>query len=163
MIRVREVEARPDYTLALVFSDGTRGVANLRPLLDKKPFTSLRHEGAFLQAYVDRGAVEWPDPIGIGIASETLYAMAHDLKKPESVEQAVANEREVSLRELRRIAGMTQEQTAEAMGIDQGQLSRFERQDDMRVSSLRAYVEALGGELEVVARVGDKRITIRGV
>jgi hypothetical protein len=46
--------------------------------------------------------------------------------------------------------------------MDQGQLSRLERQDDMRVSTLCRCVEALGGKLEVAVVLGDKRFSIRG-
>jgi hypothetical protein len=49
------------------------------------------------------------------------------------------------------------------MGIDQGQLSRFERSNDRKLSSLRQYVEALGGKLEVVAVIGARRHALRDV
>lgn len=161
MLKIKEVTAGPGFNLALKFSDGTRGIADMRALLEMPPFKKLRVEKEFLQAYVDHGAVEWPS--GVGVATETLYAMAHDLKRPESVADVEANELEMSLRELRKLAGITQVEAASALEIDQGQLSRFERQEDMKLSSLRRYVEALGGELELVAVVGDKRITLRGV
>jgi hypothetical protein len=161
MIKVRGVEARPEHKLAVRFSDGTRGVVDFRPLLEKAPFRALRNEKVFAEAYVDHGAVEWP--CDVGIASEALYAMAHGMKVPETLEEARANEFEMSLGELRKLAGVTQVDAAGAMAMDQGQLSRFERQEDRKLSTLRRYVEALGGELEVVAVLGDKRIVLRGV
>ena len=42
----------------------------------------------------------------------------------------------------------------------QGQVSETERRQDLRLSTLRSYVEALGGELEVIASFGDKRIKL---
>lgn len=99
----------------------------------------------------------------MGIATEALYAIAHGLPHPTTLEQAKANERAMSLREVRALAGVTQAEVAEEMGMDQGQLSRFERQDDRLLSTLRRYVEALGGELEIAAVLGDKRVVIRGV
>ncbi len=42
----------------------------------------------------------------------------------------------------------------------QSQVSETERRQDVRLSTLRSYVEALGGELEVIANFGDKRIKL---
>jgi transcriptional regulator with XRE-family HTH domain len=55
------------------------------------------------------------------------------------------------LKEVRRLAGLTQEQVAESMGITQSALSRLEGQDDMYVSTLQRIVESLGGRLEIIA------------
>jgi predicted transcriptional regulator len=65
----------------------------------------------------------------------------------------------MDLRELRRSLGKTQLEMAEATGLTQPELSRMERRLDYRLSTLRRYVEALGGHLEVTAVVGDKRVT----
>ncbi|HSN91131.1 MAG TPA: helix-turn-helix transcriptional regulator [Anaeromyxobacteraceae bacterium] len=70
---------------------------------------------------------------------------------------------EMNLRELRQAAGKTQEQVARAAKMRQSELSRAERRDDHLLSTLRRYVEAVGGELEVVARVGGKVVKLRGV
>jgi len=61
----------------------------------------------------------------------------------------VAEER--TLRDLRRASGTTQAAVAEALGIGQDGVSRLEQRRDMRLSTLRKYVEALGGRLSVVA------------
>jgi hypothetical protein len=47
--------------------------------------------------------------------------------------------------------------------MTQAELSRVERREDHLVSTLRRYVEALDGHLEVVAVVGNKRIVLSGV
>jgi len=47
--------------------------------------------------------------------------------------------------------GMTQVELAAALGQTQGHISRIEKRTDLYLSTLRAYVEALGGELEVTA------------
>ena len=70
---------------------------------------------------------------------------------------------EVELSELREMAGKTQVEVAAAAGMSQSELSKFERRDDRLLSTLRRYVEALGGELQVVARIGDKTLRLRGV
>ena len=70
------------------------------------------------------------------------------------------------LAELRSATGLTQRKLAEATGIDQADLSRLERRtdfDNVELSSLRRYVEALGGKLELVAVLPKgHRITIAG-
>jgi hypothetical protein len=58
-----------------------------------------------------------------------------------------------NLAELRRIAEFTQQELALRMGSDQSRVSRVEREADMHVSTLRAYVEALGGELHLIAEI----------
>jgi len=68
---------------------------------------------------------------------------------------------EMDLRELRLAAGMTQEQVAEALKAAQSEISRIEKRDDYRVSTLRSYVHALGGELELIATFGKRRVRLR--
>ncbi len=57
-----------------------------------------------------------------------------------------------SLAALRRARQLTQTQLAKTLGKPQPEISRIERQTDVLVSTLRSYVEAMGGELELVAR-----------
>jgi transcriptional regulator with XRE-family HTH domain len=64
----------------------------------------------------------------------------------------------IDLAELRREAGVTQVQLAEALTTSQGQISRIERQNDMRVSTLIAYLTALEVEASLVVTVGGKTI-----
>ena len=67
---------------------------------------------------------------------------------------------ELTLAQLREAAGKTQVEVAELTEQTQSELSRFERRDDRRISTLRRYVEALGGELEVFAVVNGKRVPL---
>ena len=69
----------------------------------------------------------------------------------------------MELRELRQEAGKTQAEVAEIEEMTQAELSKFERRDDHLLSTLRRYVTALGGQLEVVAVFDNKRIAIKGV
>jgi hypothetical protein len=59
---------------------------------------------------------------------------------------------ELLLSEMRRLAGKSQRQVADALGMKQPSLSKLEKQSDMQVSTLRKIVRALGGELEVLAK-----------
>ena len=67
---------------------------------------------------------------------------------------------EMDLRALREALGKTQEEVARLAEMSQPQLSRAERQEDHRISTLRRIVRALGGELEIVARIGEQRILV---
>jgi predicted transcriptional regulator len=77
--------------------------------------------------------------------------------------QARSEALEMTLRSLREASGKTQDEMAELTAMSQSQLSRFERRDDYLLSTLRRYVEALGGEIEIVAVVNGKRIKLRGI
>jgi DNA-binding XRE family transcriptional regulator len=76
--------------------------------------------------------------------------------------QAKADEliNEMFLAEIRQSLGLTQAQLAEELGISQPALSKIENQDDMQLSTLRRIIEAMGGELEIVAHLpkGDIRV-----
>ena len=68
---------------------------------------------------------------------------------------------EMLLAELRKSAGVTQEELASSLGIKQPSLSRMESQSDMQISTLRRMIESLGGELEIIAHLpdGDVRLS----
>ena len=58
-----------------------------------------------------------------------------------------------TLKELRALSGMTQTKVARALGIKQPAVSKVERQTDLYLSTLRSYVEAIGGELELIVKL----------
>lgn len=68
---------------------------------------------------------------------------------------------EMPLQELREARQLTQQQLAEHMKRGQAAVSKLERRTDMYVSTLRRFIEAMGGELEIIARFpdGDVRVT----
>ena len=57
-----------------------------------------------------------------------------------------------TLRDLREAVERTQEELAARLGVGQDTVSRIERRSDILLSTLRRYVEAMGGELQLVAR-----------
>jgi DNA-binding XRE family transcriptional regulator len=57
------------------------------------------------------------------------------------------------LRELRQVAGKAQADIATALNIKEPSVSKVEKQTDMYLSTLRSYVEAIGGELDLVVRL----------
>lgn len=70
---------------------------------------------------------------------------------------------EMDLRVLRESAGKTQAELAELTKLAQSELSKIERRDDHMVSTIRRFVEGLGGKVEINAVFGDTRITLRDV
>jgi len=62
---------------------------------------------------------------------------------------------EMTLRELRRNRQLTQTKIAEILGIGQDSISRLETRSDIKLSSLQSYVEALGGQLRILADFPD--------
>ena len=54
------------------------------------------------------------------------------------------------LQELRQAKHLSQEHLAEVLETKQANISRIERRTDMYISTLRSYIEAMGGELDIV-------------
>ena len=67
---------------------------------------------------------------------------------------------EMHLQDLRRARQLSQEDLAERLGASQPEVSKMESRADMYVSTVRRYIEAMGGELEIVARFPDGSIRI---
>ncbi len=79
---------------------------------------------------------------------------ANVAERQRAIEDALA------LAELRQSRHVTQVQLAEQLGISQGNVSRLEARSDVYLSTLRSYVEALGGHLEIAAVFGDERVPV---
>jgi transcriptional regulator with XRE-family HTH domain len=67
---------------------------------------------------------------------------------------------ELLLSEVRKLAGKSQGELARTLGIKQPSLSKLENQDDMQISTLKKIIEALGGEVQIVARFPKAKIRI---
>jgi len=68
------------------------------------------------------------------------------------------------LREMRQIAGKAQEDIATALNIKQPSVSKIEKQADMYLSTLRSYVEAIGGKLELTVKLpGRPALRLQGL
>lgn len=68
---------------------------------------------------------------------------------------------EMPLQELRKARELSQEAIAETLDMKQASVSKLERRTDMYISSLRSFIEAMGGELDIIAKFpeGSVRIT----
>jgi DNA-binding XRE family transcriptional regulator len=157
MVEVTKVHYEGGYKLSLEFTDGSHGVADLEAEIHGA-LESLKDKRVFRRARIEDGTVAWPGDMDL--APARLYALAHGLPIPQSFESADANEAAMGLRVVRELSGKTQSEFAEELGIPQSNLSRLEGRDDMKLSSIRRYVEALGGKLEVIAVVGGKRVRV---
>jgi transcriptional regulator with XRE-family HTH domain len=67
---------------------------------------------------------------------------------------------ELPLQELRQARALSQQEIAEVLGLNQATVSKLERRTDMYLSSLRRFVEAMGGELEISANFPDGKVRI---
>ena len=83
-----------------------------------------------------------------------------DPNDPEHAAFRAAINEALAIGELRQRRGVTQADLAAALGVRQPNVSRIERQEDLFVSTLRDYVAALGGELELSAVFGQQRIPL---
>lgn len=96
------------------------------------------------------------------------YLAKHPISDAERAEveaQKVRMRAEVRayrLRELRKQAGLTQAQLAERIGVGQRQVSKLESGDieNAKISTIRHYLEAVGGNLAVEYVVGDERVQV---
>jgi transcriptional regulator with XRE-family HTH domain len=63
---------------------------------------------------------------------------------------------EMTLRDLRKAQKLTQGQMAAVLKIGQDSVSRIEKRSDLMLSTMRSYVEAMGGSLDLVVRFADR-------
>jgi len=71
---------------------------------------------------------------------------------------------EMSLRDLRKALTLTQQRIADTLGIGQDSVSRLEKRSDLLLSTLRSYIEAMGGRLSLIAEFPDREpISLSGL
>ena len=78
----------------------------------------------------------------------------------EAEAEARRLDEEVNLAELRRALKLSQDEIGETLRIPQGSVAEMEESADLYVSTVRRFIEAMGGELEIVARFADHSVTI---
>jgi DNA-binding XRE family transcriptional regulator len=76
--------------------------------------------------------------------------------KAAAQERREAYVRGHQLAEMRTTAGVTQTELADALGVSQARISKIEHGDISGIDVVRAYVSALGGTIDIVARLGDR-------
>ena len=95
----------------------------------------------------------------------TKFRKIREKMSPERQERIQARTQELlaemPLQELRQARALSQEELAEVLGLNQATISKLERRTDMYLSSLRRFVEAMGGELEISASFPDGKVRIQ--
>lgn len=81
--------------------------------------------------------------VGVRAAQKRKYVETHAVKL-------------ASLKGLRKASKRTQEELAFALGVGQGTISRLEKRDDMLISTLRHYVESVGGTLHLMVSFANR-------
>jgi transcriptional regulator with XRE-family HTH domain len=95
---------------------------------------------------------------------EVISGLPLDQQQEIEARAAQLIEEEMTLRDLRKAHELTQTRMAEALHISQDGVSRIETRSDFLLSTLRSYVEAMGGKLRLVAEFPDRRpVTISGL
>ena len=83
---------------------------------------------------------------------------------PESRARATATARallaEMPLDELRQARGLSQKMLAELLHVQQPAIAKLEKRTDIYISTLRSHIEAMGGQLDVIARFPDGDVRI---
>ena len=86
---------------------------------------------------------------------------------PEQQARMATEARELSaaltLAELRKARELSQQALAIKLNTTQSGISRLEHQTDMYLSTLRGYVEASGGHLELTVRYPDTEVRLTGL
>lgn len=100
--------------------------------------------------------------------SKTLKQVMKELpaqrRKPIEQRSADLIQEQLTLRQLRRDLNLTQDNMSDFLEVKQGHISKIENRSDMLISTLRDYIEALGGELELVVRLpGRKPVKLDGI
>lgn len=89
-----------------------------------------------------------------------LRARMSEQARADSDEMAARMLLDIPLVELRQARERTQRDLADAFGTTQANISQLEKRADVYLSTLRRYIEALGGELEITARFPSGEIRL---
>lgn len=95
---------------------------------------------------------------------EKLEELSPERRKKIEEEANLLIVEEMTRRQLRLALKLTQEQMAEFLQVDQGNVSRLEQRTDLMLSTLRKYIAAMGGELRLVVEFPNRPpITLVGI
>jgi len=95
---------------------------------------------------------------------DKLKGLSADRRKKIAARAAQLIAEEMTLQELRRARKITQVRMAKALGISQNGVSRIEKRSDLLLSTLRKTIEAMGGNLSLVAQFPDRKpVVLAGI
>ena len=96
--------------------------------------------------------------------TQKLGALTRARRKKVEARAAALIAEEMTLQELRQARKLTQVRLAKALGISQDGVSRLEKRSDLLLSTLRKSVEAMGGNLSLVAEFPDREpVVLSGI
>lgn len=90
----------------------------------------------------------------------TLRARMSPAAQARAAARAEAMLLEMQLQDIRKSRKVTQVELAQLLHVEQAAISKLENREDMYVSTLREYIRALGGELQLVAKFPDAEIKV---
>lgn len=92
------------------------------------------------------------------------YSILREKMKPAARKKAAEKTKSLlgalPLQELRHARNLSQEQLAQTLSVKQAAVSKLEKRTDMYVSTLRNFIKAMGGDLEIIAKFPDGSIQI---
>ena len=88
-------------------------------------------------------------------ALESIAGLNDDKSGRDAARDQMEREYRIGLATIRQVAALTQAEVARKMGIRQTSVSRLEARPDMLLSTLKAYVDAVGAEATIIVRVGE--------
>ena len=96
--------------------------------------------------------------------NDIINALSPAQRKRVEARAAQLIAEEMTLRQLRRARKLTQQKLAKSLHIGQEGVSKLEKRSDLLISTLRGYVQALGGNLSLVAEFPDSgRVVLSGI
>jgi transcriptional regulator with XRE-family HTH domain len=92
------------------------------------------------------------------------YSILREKMKPAARKKAAAKTKvllnAMPLQELRHARNLSQEQLAQTLSVKQAAVSKLEKRTDMYISTLRNFIKAMGGDLEIIATFPDGSVQI---
>jgi DNA-binding XRE family transcriptional regulator len=88
--------------------------------------------------------------------NEIINKLSPAQRKKVEARAAQLIAKEMTLRQLRHARKLTQQKLAKSLHIGQEGVSKLEKRSDLLISTLRSYVEAMGGNLSLVAEFPDR-------
>ena len=118
--------------------------------------------------------IQWQKDKGFGISSPAAASYGEGADEEYTDEEATYGRavslllsgaftsppEPVRLRELRKERGLSQAELAELLNKQQGEISKIERRNDVKLSTLRDYIKSIGGSLQVLARMPNGIVRI---
>lgn len=105
---------------------------------------------------MNNGYAKWSDVRAGGRAADPRTPTEQAEGKALARERHEAYIRGCQLAEMRQAAEVTQAELAAALGVSQARVSKIEHGENSGIDVVRAYIQALGGDLDVIASIGDR-------